>query len=71
MVVLIGLFLLALLAGGQAFTLVWLSAFPANSSRLDSLSIQFWSYAIISVALFVFDVWLLVRTIKQINRTGS
>ena len=68
LVVLIGLFLLALWAGGQAITLAWLSAFPANASRIDSLTIRFWSYAVVAIILFVFDLWLLVGTIKHINR---
>ena len=69
LVAMIGLLLLAILAGGQGLTLAWLSAFPANASRLDSLSIQSWSYLILSAVLFVFDVRLLVRTIRQANQT--
>lgn len=68
LLVLIGLFVLALWAGGQALTLAWLSAFPANASRLDSLTIKFWSYVVVAIILLVFDVWLLVGTIKHINR---
>jgi hypothetical protein len=71
LVVLIGLFLVAIYAAASAITVIWLSAFPENISRLDALTIKFWSYAVVSAALFVFDLWLLVRTIKHVNRTGS
>ena len=69
LVVLIGLFSVAIYAATTAITVAWLSAFPENTSRLDSLTIKFWSYAVVSAVLLVFDLWLLVRTIRQINRT--
>ena len=61
------LFIAAFLAAGQAITFVWLSSFPERAAQLESLEIKFWSYAVLSAALFMVDVVLLVRLVKQIS----
>jgi hypothetical protein len=38
---------------GQAITFAWLSAFPEQASRLESLAWRFWSYAALSLVLVV------------------
>ena len=68
LVAIVGIFLAGFFTANSAITVAWLSAFPQNASRLDSLEVQFWSYTTISASLFVLDLWVLVRTIGQINR---
>jgi hypothetical protein len=63
------LFLLiaALLAAGQAIAFVWLSNFPERASQLESLEIQFWSYAVVSAALVIADLALFGRIVREIR----
>jgi len=67
----VGLLIAAFLAAGQAITFAWLSSFPERSSQLQSLEIRFWSYTAISAILFVIDIALLVRMVKQIKDRRS
>ena len=71
LVVLIGLFAAAIFAANQALAIALLTPPSESASQLDSLTVKAWGYLIVSAALFVFDLWLLVRTIKHVNRTGS
>lgn len=54
----------AFLSTGQAITFAWLSAFPEQASRLESLEWKFWIYAALSLVLVVVAlklVWLILR----------
>jgi hypothetical protein len=51
---------------GQAITFAWLSAFPEQASRLESLEWRFWSYAALALVLLVVDiriVWIILRRV--------
>ena len=65
------LFITAFLAAGQVITFAWLSSFPERAIQLESLEIKFWSYAVLSVSLFMVDVVLLVHLVKQISERRS
>ena len=68
--VLIGLFLVAGYAANQALAIALLTPPPSDgASHPTALVVKAWGYSIVSVVLFVFDLWLLVRTIKQVNRS--
>lgn len=71
LVVLTGLFLVAIFAANQALAIALLAPLPERASQLESLAVKAWGYLIVSAVLFVFDLWLLVRTVKHVNRTGS
>lgn len=68
LMLLAGLFLVAVLAANQGLAIALLTP-PPPASYPVALSVKAWSYLILSMALFVFDVWLLVKTIKRVNRT--
>jgi hypothetical protein len=61
----IALFLASCLAAGQAITFAWISSFPEQASRLESLEIKFWGYAALSIALFVIDIFVILRVLKR------
>ena len=65
------LFITAFLAAGQVITFAWLSSIPERAIQLESLEIKFWSYAVLSVSLFMVDVVLLVHLVKQISERRS
>jgi hypothetical protein len=69
-VVLTGTFFIALYMTNQALAIALLTPPPPNeASYPTALVVKVWGYLVISVVLFVFDVWLLVRTIREVNRT--
>ena len=68
-VVLIGAFSIALYMTNHALAIALLTPPPPNGvSHPTALVVKVWGYLGISIVLFFFDVWLLVRTIKYINR---
>lgn len=68
--VLVGLFLVAIYAANQGLAIALLTPPPPDGATYpNDLVAKVWGYLIIALVLFVIDVWLLVRTIKQINRT--
>ena len=69
LVALTALFLAAIFAVNQALAIALLAPPSVSASQLDSLTVKAWGYLIVSAALFVFSLWLLVRTIKEINHT--
>jgi hypothetical protein len=68
-VVLIGLFLVAGYAVNQALAIALLTPPPPDGAPYPTtVVVKAWSYLSVSMFLFVFDIWLVVRTIKQVNR---
>lgn len=65
MFVIVILCIAAFLSAGQAIALAWLSSFPERVTQLKSLEIKFWSNAVLSVSLFLVDVILVVRLLRQ------
>lgn len=65
--IIIILFLVACFAAGQAITFAWISSFPEQTSRLESLEIKFWTYTIASIVLFVVDLILVIKGIRRAN----
>lgn len=70
LVALIGLFVAAILAVNQSLAIALLSPFTEEASQRDSIALKSWSYLIVSAVLFAFDLWLLVQTVRQVNRIG-
>jgi hypothetical protein len=71
-VALIVIFLIVVYLTNQALAIALLTPpLPKGESYPTALVVKVWAYLIISIVLVVFDVWLLVRTIKQVNRTKS
>jgi hypothetical protein len=59
---------LTLFAIGQATTFAWLSTFPAQAPRLESLQWKFWSYAALSMVLLAIElslVWIALRNARR------
>jgi len=69
LMVLIGIFLIASYVANQALAIALLTPPSEEASQLNSLTIRAWGYLIVSAILFVFGFWLLMRTIRQVNRT--
>ena len=61
-------FMAALLAAGEAVSMIWLSGFPEWQPWLESLKIKFWCYAALSAFLMIIDVVLIARFIRLINQ---
>ena len=70
-VVWLGLFLMAIFAANQALTIALLTPPSVGATHLNSLAVRAWGYLIVSATLFVFDFWLLVRTIRKVNGHAS
>jgi hypothetical protein len=68
LVVLIGLLLLAIYAANQGLAIALLTPPSVQESQLEVLVVKAWGYLIVSAILFVFDVGLLVQTIRRINQ---
>lgn len=62
------LFLTSCWAVSQAVSFAWLSSFPEQASRLQSLEMKFWSYTVLSIVLFVIDIIYIKRVLKRYNR---
>lgn len=59
---------------GQAFTFAWLSAFPEQAPRLDSLAWRFCTYAALSLVLVVVDLrlaWMILRRLLHRGEQGA
>ena len=69
LVALIGLFVAAIYAAGQSLAIASLSPFTEEAAQRDSIALKASSYLIVSAVLFVFDLWMLVQTIRRINHT--
>jgi hypothetical protein len=51
---------------GQATTFAWLSAIPAQASRIESLEWRFWIYVGLTFVLLVVDlklIWMVLRNV--------
>jgi len=59
--------IVALLAIGQAVTLAWLSAFPAQQPRLASLEFRFWVFLILGLIALAVGAVAVVRAVRRAN----
>ena len=68
LVVLTGVLLVAIYATNQGLAIALLTPSSVQGSQLESLAVTAWSYMMASVVLIIFDVWLLLRTIRRLNQ---
>jgi membrane protein implicated in regulation of membrane protease activity len=57
-----------LFALGQAITFAWLSATHVDAARLESLQWRFWSYAALVMTCAVFDIVILWKIWRGVQR---
>ncbi len=57
------LFVGMLFFAGQAITFAWLSAFPERIFQLESLTLKFWLYVVLSILCLIINLFLLMKIV--------
>lgn len=64
----VGLLGLALYFGNLSAFNVWQSAFQENVPYLEQLELRFWAFGILALLCLWAFVWVVVSTIRRVNR---
>jgi membrane protein implicated in regulation of membrane protease activity len=64
----VALLVAAIFAAMNGVFFAWLSVFPKKHAELRVLEIKVWVSWIAAVILLIADIWLVVHTVRQINR---
>ena len=64
----VALLFAAIFAAMNGVFFAWLSAFPERHAQLRVLEIKAWVSWVVAAALLITDTWLVVHTVRRINK---